>query len=97
MKRSLFLAVAMSLSSVTYGACQTGSAEIGDTGPDDSLVCKTLESRYPDAEITIVNREIQSADRIAIDFDVNDRPQRMEYRLTGFEWRLKDPGLLADQ
>ena len=31
MNRALFLTIAMSLSSLSYGACQNGSYEIGDT------------------------------------------------------------------
>ena len=97
MNRALFLIIAMSLSSLSYGTCQNSSYEIGDTGPDDALVCIMLNSRYPGSEIRIVNREIHDANRVSVLVEVDDRPQRFEYLLNGYEWRPGNTGLLTDQ
>lgn len=97
MHRLLLLPIATILSSQVHSACQPGTFEIGDTGPDDSIVCAVLESNYPSSEIQILNREIHAADRVSVAIELDGRAQRVEYRLSDFQWLLGNSGLLARQ
>ena len=97
MNRHNLIPIAMILTATANAACLPGSEEIGDTGPDDTTVCRYLESHYPNADIRIVNRDVLQADRVSVAFQVDGKPQRLEYQLSGFRWALKNEGLLANQ
>ena len=83
----------MLFASATYGACESDSSEIGDTGPASQLVCKMLESRFPQAEVTIIDREIYSANKVSVIANVDSQEQFLTYQLVGADWRLVEPSL----
>ena len=86
MYRTLALLSALSVSSLSYGACIQDSYELGDIGPDSRIVCKALDSKAGD--IKIVSRAIQAADAVTVTVDVDGQTQALDYKLVGANWKL---------
>jgi hypothetical protein len=97
MHRLLLLPVAMCLTFQTNAACRQDTVEVGDTGPDDAIVCAFLESLDAGTDAWIVNRYILTADRVSLAIVRGGKPLRLEYQLSGVQWQLKDNNLLAGQ
>ncbi len=93
MFRTTLMTTALLFVSSTYATCVPDAPEIGDTGPSSQLVCKMMESQFPQAEIAIVDREIHGAHRVSVIADVDGQAQSLTYQLVGADWRLAKPSL----
>jgi hypothetical protein len=93
-QRALTLAI-LSTAMGADAACLMDPPELGDIGPGSAIVCRDLESRFPDAELVVAGREILSAARVAVTALVNRGPVSLRYRLDGYAWRLEDDGTEA--
>jgi len=97
MSRLLLLPIAMCLAFQVNASCRLDTLEVGDIGPDDTNVCALFKSIDPDSEVRIVNRYILAADRVSVAVVRDGRPLHLEYRLLGFQWRLRDNNLVTNQ
>lgn len=86
---TLMLGVATSV----HADCVLDSVEIGDAGPGSSMVCKMLETRFPNTRLEVLNREIHSPDHVSVIVSVDERRRTLDYRLVGAEWVLPTPQL----
>ena len=93
MLRTTLLTLTLTVSSGSYGACLTDSPEIVDIGPDSSLICNMLESRLPQSDIAILDRQIHSPNTISVIVSVDEQPESLTYTLTGADWKLINPAL----
>jgi len=87
------LLLTLTFSSASFAACLADSPEIGDIGPGSQLVCSVLVSRFPDSDITILDRKIESHNVISVIIAVDDQSNSLEYKLKGADWELTEPVL----
>ncbi len=97
MYKSLFITLTTLLAFHAGAGCLTSTLEIGDTGPDDAVVCDEIESLYPGSEVAILDRTIHSANRMSVAIELDGKRQDLVYRLSGFQWRLTATGMMARQ
>jgi hypothetical protein len=97
MIKHLLMASPLLLSTGAGAVCTPDAPEIGDIGPDSTLVCRELERRFPDALSAVEDRTIRAADVVAVKVSVDGRPMVLQYSLTGFDWTLTaaEDGLAA--
>lgn len=93
MLRTIMFTFAFTATSVTFAACLPDSEEIGDIGPDSQHVCNALEAQHPESEISILSRKILSHKNVSITISVDGKPESLEYRLKGADWRVTEPAL----
>ena len=91
MLRIISLPLALTFSSVSYGACLPDAPEIGDVGPGSELVCDMLESRIPDSNIAILDRKINSPNTVSVIVMLDGQSKTLEYKLKGADWELIEP------
>ena len=96
MLRTFMLPLALSVSSISHGACWLDSPEIGDIGPGSQLVCNMLESRFPHSDIAILDRTIHSHNSVSVIVAVDGQPESLDYQLTGADWKLIAPTLAGN-
>ena len=87
----ILIPAALAIAAGAQAACVTDSTELGDIGPGSSLVCESLEAQYPDSDLSVVNREIHSGERVSIQVLVDGNARSLTYRLVGADWLLKAP------
>jgi hypothetical protein len=97
MHKLLLVPFAMGLALQANATCRQDTVEMGDTGPDDPIVCATLKSINPNSDIRIINRYIHSADRVNLAIVKDGKPLQLEYKFEDFQWLLKNNSLLANQ
>ncbi|MCP3852888.1 MAG: hypothetical protein GY694_22070 [Gammaproteobacteria bacterium] len=88
MLRIISISLALTFSSVSYGACISDSPEIGDIGPRSELVCDLLEPRVPNSKITILDRKIHSSNSVSVIVLLDGQSRTLEYKLKGADWEL---------
>ncbi|NEV64869.1 hypothetical protein [Thiorhodococcus minor] len=77
--------------------CVPSPPEIGDIGPDSTLVCRTLQQLYPGAALREEGRAIRSPTEVVVHASVDGRPITLSYALSGYRWRLQqDDARLAE-
>lgn len=91
MIKIILLPMALAFAGGCNAACVKDSVEPGDTGPGSSLVCESLEVRYPDSDLAVLNREIHSGEQVSIRVSVDGHPRSLTYRLVGPDWVLEAP------
>jgi hypothetical protein len=90
MKFALSLALLLT-SAGTYAACNGDSLEIGDIGPSADLLCSSLDTKHPGQTVDVIQRHVQSGERVSIEYSVDQKDHRIDYRLVGADWILVDP------
>jgi len=93
MLKTILLPLALTFSSVSFAACLSDSLEIGDIGPGSQLVCRMLVSRFPNSDIAILDRKIESQNAVSVIVAVDGQPKSLEYKLRGADWALVEPAL----
>jgi hypothetical protein len=93
MFRTTLMSATLLFASSIHATCVPDAPEIGDTGPSSQLVCKMMESQFPQARISIIDREIHGANRVSVIADVDGQAQSLTYQLVGADWRLTEPAL----
>jgi hypothetical protein len=90
-KPYLILAI-LPASLAANAVCMTDQPEIGDIGPSSELVCEALALRFPDAAMAVEDRSIRSPTAVSVDASVDGKPISLPYVLSGYTWRLDEPG-----
>lgn len=93
MLRTTLLSLSLTISMVSYGACQLDSPELGDIGPGSELVCSMLESQFPDSDIEILDRKIHSSNTVSVIVMIHGKPETLKYTLKKADWKLTEPAL----
>lgn len=78
----LLLPVAMG----AHATCLTTPAEMGDIGPDPTLVCNHLSGQFPDAALTVGDRLIHSPTAVSVAATVDGKGILIHYGLAGASW-----------
>jgi hypothetical protein len=74
-----------------YAACNGDSLEIGDIGPSTDLLCSSLDTKHAGQTVEVTQRHVQSGERVSIEYSVDRKSHRVDYRLVGADWILVDP------
>lgn len=93
MLKTILLPLSLTFSSISFAACLPDSAEIGDVGPDSEIVCTELETRLPQSDIVVVDRNIHSPNSVSVIVMVDGQTESLEYKLIGPDWKLTVPAL----
>ena len=88
MIRNIVCALAFVSAATANAECIEDQWEIGDTGPGSSLVCSMLQSRFPEANLEVLDRELHDPGRVSVIVGINGQPQRLDYVLAGPDWIL---------
>ncbi|MEJ2613025.1 MAG: hypothetical protein P8179_23965 [Candidatus Thiodiazotropha sp.] len=92
-----YFPLVLTLAANAHATCVPDTLEIGDSGPGSFQVCQVLGDHYPDANINILNRTIQAADKVSILVSVNGQMQWIAYQLAGPDWVPVDSRINTNQ
>lgn len=91
MVKYLLVPIAWAFTAASDAACVVDNMELGDTGPSSAKVCESLERRYPDSSLAVLDRNIDSAEAVSIRVAVDGISRSLRYRLVGADWVLDSP------
>ena len=84
--QTLLLLSSFIVPNLTYASCDADNPEIGDIGPDGSLVCSALEEDFPKATIQLKDRLLQTPNEVIVTALVDGQSFSIVYRLEHADW-----------